>query len=277
MDCGARPRGIGVPHRLRGGVGSSEGGTRQVAPRPARPPLSTAGPRLITGTGSSPREANTWSLLGNACACPQVTPLPNEARGYLSSASSATPSCRSVRKARGHSEPSGAGPCAARGDVYPRPLHVGSLDSLQSRDGFPPARPGASSVSASAGDVRGPDCPLWELAVTAALASTRLPRHSRGHVTPGPMAKSVTGIRSVLSNENQRQLPAARSSHGHLSPLTPLYYEDEFRDFDYDISRKEPGPHRAIALGSSILAYASWTAFDLKARKDVPSRVPRWP
>lgn len=197
-----------------------------MTPRPPilRSPLPVHGPRLIMGIGSSPREANTWSLLGNACACPQATPVPNKDRGYLSSASSATPSCQSVRK-------------AGWSDVYTRPLHIGAFDYLQNRDGFPPAHPGAFSVSTHAGDTCGPDgasCPLRELTVTAALVSTHLPRHSRGHgrVTRGPTAKCVTGIRSVLSNENQQQLPDARSSHGHLYPLTPLYYEDEFRHWE---------------------------------------------
>lgn len=110
VDCGARPRGIRVPHKLRGGVSSSEGGTRRVTPRPPilQSPLPVHSPRLIMGTGSSPREANTWSLLGNACACPQATPVPNKDRGYLSSASSATPSCQSMN----------SGACAGRGDVY---------------------------------------------------------------------------------------------------------------------------------------------------------------
>lgn len=52
---------------------------------------------------------------------------------------------------------------------------------------------------------------------------------------------------------------------------------DTGRNFDYDISRTDPGPHRAIVLGSSILVYAFWMAFDLKVRKAVPSQVPRWP
>lgn len=95
-------------------------------------------------------------------------PFPPRTRGSLSSASSATPSCQSVRKARCHSEPSSAGPCAAQGDIHTQPLRLVLLISSKNCDGFPPAHSGASSVSLSAGTcvaltalcVHSGNCPL---------------------------------------------------------------------------------------------------------------------